>query len=103
MTSPRRRRTDKRRRARRQKGLVLIIILLLLFVMLLGAAVCYFVFIQPNNARVTGGQREAAALQGSLNRMTEEEIQEALNNIVDEGMFRISIASNIICTNTCIF
>ncbi|MBQ7895393.1 MAG: hypothetical protein IJ364_02410 [Oscillospiraceae bacterium] len=73
------------------------IILLLLFVLLLGGVLCYFLVIKPNNDKgVKGGQRESAALQGSINVMSEEEIQEALNNIVEEGMFRISIASDII-------
>lgn len=81
------------------KWIVLLVVLLLVLVLLLGAVVVYFVAVQPNmqkSKQVTGGQREAAALQGSLNIMTEEEIQEALNNTVEEGMFRISIASNII-------
>ena len=77
--------------------LKVVIILLLVFVLLLGAILVYFLVIRPNADKgVKGGQREAEALQGSINVMTEEEIQEALNNIVDEGMFRISIASNII-------
>ena len=74
-----------------------IIILLLIFVLLLGALLVYFLVIRPNADKgVKGGQREAEALQGSINVMTEEEIQNALNNIVEEGMFRISIASDII-------
>lgn len=86
-----------KKRKNTNKWIVLLIILLLLLVLLLGAVVFYFVAVQPTmQKKVTGGQREAAALQGSLNIMTEEEIQEALNNTVEEGMFRISIASNII-------
>jgi len=74
-----------------------VIILLLIFVLLLAAILVYFLVIRPNADKgVKGGQREAEALQGSINVMSEEEIQEALNNIVDEGMFRISIASDII-------
>lgn len=73
------------------------VILLLVFVLLLGALVCWFLILKPNAEKeVKGGQREAEALQGSIHHMTEEEIQEALNNIVEEGMFRISIASDII-------
>lgn len=86
-----------KKRKNTNKWIVLLIILLLLLILLLGAVVFYFVAVQPTmQKQVTGGQREAAALQGSLNIMTEEEIQEALNNTVEEGMFRISIASNII-------
>ena len=74
-----------------------VIALLLVFVLLLGGALCWFLIIKPNMEKgVKGGQREADALQGSINHMTEEEIQKALNDIVDEGMFRISIASDII-------
>ena len=80
-----------------KKLIVLIVILILLFMLLLGGVLVYFLVIQPAQGKeVRGGQREAEALKGSLNVMTEEEIQEALNNIVEEGMFRISIASNII-------
>ena len=75
----------------------LMILLILLFTLLLGGVLVYFLVLKPNADReVKGGQREAAALQGSIQRMTDEEIQEALNNIVEEGMFRISIASDII-------
>lgn len=91
-----RRRVNKRRKKNNRKWTTLLILLLLLLIMLLGAALTYFVFIQPYQQKAVGGKREAAALQGSLNVMTDEEIQEALNNIVEEGMFRISIASNII-------
>lgn len=71
--------------------------LLLIFVLLLGGLVCWFVFFKPETDKsVKGGEREAAALEGSIQRMSEEEIQKALNDIVDEGMFRISIASDII-------
>ena len=74
-----------------------VIALLLVFILLLGGLLIYFLVIRPNADKgVKGGQREAEALKGSINVMTEEEIQDALNNIVDEGMFRISIASNII-------
>ena len=90
-----------RRRPQRKdntkKLIVLIVVLILLFMLLLGGVLAYFLVIQPAQGKqVKGGQREAEALKGSLKVMTEEEIQEALNNIVEEGMFRISIASNII-------
>ena len=74
-----------------------VIALLLVFVLLLGGALCWFLIIKPNMDReIKGGQREADALKGSIEQMSEEEIQQALNDIVDEGMFRISIASDII-------
>ena len=81
-----------------------VIALLLVFVLLMGGALCWFLIIKPNMDKgVKGGQREAEALQGSINHMTEEEIQQALNDIVEEGMFRISIASDIIAIETDIF
>lgn len=87
----------RRRNNSNKKLIIIIVILILMFVLLLGGVLVYFLVIQPNQGKqVKGGQREAEALKGSLTVMTEAEIQEALNNIVEEGMFRISIASNII-------
>lgn len=80
------------------KKLIAVMIELIVLFMLLGGVLYYFMVLQPQmlaNREVTGGKREAEALQGSVNVMTEEEIQEALNNIVEEGMIRISITSNI--------
>ena len=79
------------------KTLLAVLIALLLVMLLLGGALLYFLVLRPEKSReVKGGQREASALQGSIHQMTEEEIQQALNNIVEEGMFRISIASDIL-------
>ena len=79
------------------KLIIVLIALMLVFLLLLGGVLYYFLVFQPaQKGKVVGGQREADALKGSINMMTDEEIQEALNNIVDEGMFRISIASNIV-------
>lgn len=80
-----------------EKLLKTVIALLLVFVLLMASALCWFLLIRPKmDKSIKGGQREADALQGSISQMTEEEIQQALNDIVDEGMFRISIASDII-------
>lgn len=80
-----------------KKTVTVLIILLVILVLLAGGLLYYFLAIKPaQKPQVKGGQREAAALQGSLNQMTEEEIKQALDNIVEEGAFRISIASNII-------
>ena len=80
------------------RGLIIaIIVLVLLFVLLLGGVLYYFLIYSPNKPNpVVGGQREAAALKGSIKVMTDEEIQAELNRIVEEGMFRISIASTIV-------
>lgn len=89
----------RKKKQNSSKGLIIaIIILVLVFMLLMGGVLYYFLVLQPAQRaekKVVGGQREAAALQGSLEVKTEEEIQEELNNIVDEGMFRISIASTI--------
>lgn len=41
-------------------------------------------------------QFDTEAMAGRINRMSEEEIQEELNRVVEEGMFNISISSAII-------
>ena len=89
---------NMRRRKKSNKGLFIALLVLVMVLMMLLCGVLYYVWVyQPAQREKTrGGQREAEALQGSINLMTEEEIQQALNNIVEEGMFRISIASNII-------
>lgn len=83
---------------KKNRTVIVLLILILLAVCLTAAAGWYFLIYQPDHAKknVVGGQREAAALQGSIDQMTEEEIQQALDNIVEEGMFRITIASDII-------
>ena len=84
-----------------KKLLILILILLLIFALLMGGVLYYFMVYQPaQRKKAIGGQREASALQGALEIMTDEEIEEALNNIIEEGMFRISIASEIITTES---
>lgn len=83
------------------KGRALALMALILIALLLTGAMCWYSFIyRPAQERlgVQGGKREAAALKGSIHQMTEEEIQEALDHIIEEGMFRISIASHIIVT-----
>lgn len=42
---------------------------------------------------------DTAALQGRIKVMTDAEILEELNRVVEEGMFNISIASNIVFAN----
>jgi len=90
-------RAKKKQQEKNNRALLVIILVLLICFVLLSGLLFYFLYWQPSHQKqARGGQREAAALQGSLNIMTEAEIQEALNSIVEEGMFRISIASNII-------
>jgi len=85
---------EKKENNRLLKTLLLLLLALLL---LLGGVLVYFLWLRPDaRAEAQGGKREAAALQGTIDHLTDEEIQAALNDIVDEGMFRISIASDII-------
>jgi len=89
---------SRKYKRRSNKGLFIALLVLVMVLLMLLCGVLYYIWIyQPaERERTRGGEREAEALMGSINLMTEEEIQEALNNIVEEGMFRISIASNII-------
>lgn len=77
--------------SRKRTQIILFSVLLLLLLAGVAAFLLY-----PRGETVKGGQREADALQGSLQKMTDAEIQKAMNNIVDQGMFRISIASDIV-------
>ena len=95
MATRRKTRSAKRRQRRRTLTTILIILLLLLMT-LLGGLLYYLVVYLPEQNAVVGGKREAAALQGTLQVLTEEEIQAELNRVVEEGMFRISIASTIV-------
>lgn len=92
-------RTGNEKKKRKKGSSVNVLLVFIIIALLLaGAAGYYYLVYKPANApkEVVGGKREADALKGSINLMTEEEIQEALNQIVEEGMFRISIASSII-------
>ena len=88
----------KRQTVGKSRAATILLALILVAVLLIGAAGYYFLVYRPTQRRsgVAGGLREAAALQGSINQMTDEEIQAALDSIIEEGMFRISIASDII-------
>lgn len=90
------RRRSRRRRNQNRKILKVVVVVSLLLVLLVGGMLLYYFVIKPAQNPVVGGKREAEALRGSLKTMTEEEIQAQLDQIVDEGMFRISIASTIV-------
>ena len=83
-----------------KKLIIIVIVLLILFMLLMGGALYYFVFLRNAEPEkpVTGGQREAAAIQGSLKVLSEEELEAELAKTIEEGMFRISIASRIVAT-----
>ena len=66
---------------------------LLALLLLIGFCLWFFVL------RDTGYERyefDTEAMAGRIRTMTEEEIQEELNRVVEEGMFNISIASSIV-------
>lgn len=90
--------TSKCKKARENRATAVLLALILVAVLLIGAAGYYFLVDRParRQSGAMGGVREAAALQGSLQNMSEEEIQAALDSIIEEGMFRISIASDIV-------
>lgn len=91
--------TDNGENKKNKSSSVNVLLILIIVALLLGGAAGYYYLIyKPNHAvkTVVGGKREADAIQGSIQMMTEEEIREALNHMVEEGMFRISIASTIL-------
>lgn len=92
------RNADERAAKGRRMVAVAALIALVLAALALAAAGYYFLIYRPAHANpgATGGQRELAALGDRMERMSEEEIERALDEIIEEGMFRISIASQIV-------
>ena len=76
---------------RRMVWIVLIIVVLLAVV---GTLV--YIIIDQNNKGYDKYVFDTAAMEGRIKMMTEAEIQEELNRVVEEGMFNISIASAIV-------
>lgn len=73
--------------------IILLSILLLLTVIATGAAL----LVQHSSQReYEQYQFDTDAMLGRIQTMTEEEIQQELNRVVEEGMFNISIASAIV-------
>ena len=83
------------RRARQRKRTLKIIAVYLILLLVLAAAFFVWVFLdtEPEYDRY---QFDTAAMEGRIQTMTEEEIQQELNRVVEEGMFNISIASSIV-------
>lgn len=79
-----------------KRMLALMLALLTVFALLLGGVLYYFLAVAPAKKEVVGGKREAAALQGTMRQLSDEEIKAELNKIIEEGMFRISIAATIV-------
>ncbi|MBE5803141.1 MAG: hypothetical protein E7316_01345 [Clostridiales bacterium] len=94
---PRERRADKRSRKKKTQ-LILVIALALILI----AAIVTGVLLLLNDksdAEYERYQFDTDAIAGRIQRMSEEEIQQELNRVVEEGMFNISIASAIVFTS----
>ena len=89
---PRKPGKKKKKKKNKNRWLILIIIILLLLLIALGVIV-YKVNERREFERYVF---DTEAIEGRIQTMTEEEIQEELNRVVDEGMFNISIASSIV-------
>ena len=75
------------------KNKTMLIVLAVLLLCAIGFGLWFFLL------RDTGYERyefDTDAMAGRIQTMTEEEIQEELNRVVEEGMFNISIASAIV-------
>ncbi len=74
-----------------KRSVILVLILLLIVAIAFGVWYLFF--------RHTGFERykfDTEAMEGRLQQMTDEEIQQELNRVVEDGMFNISIASSIV-------
>jgi len=91
-------RTSSRRaqRARRQKKrtVVIILIAVLLLLMIAGGILLLLQHRQP--AGYERYQFDTDAIAGRIQMMSEDQIQQELDRLVEEGMFNISIASAIV-------
>ncbi len=81
---------------KKKKPLILVIILLAAVITLL-----IMLLVRQNKPQevIAPGMRDAGALIGQIDGKTDEEIQAELDRIVDEGMFNISINTDIAMKN----
>ena len=80
-----------------KKRWVLIAVCIAVAVLLALAAVGAYQYLESiRNAGYERYQFDTDAMEGRIQKMTEEEIQAELNRVVEEGMFNISIASAIV-------
>lgn len=79
---------------KRKRRLILLIVLILAVLAAAGGTAWYF--LAKNANRYERYQFDTAAIEGRIQHMTEEEIRQELNRIIEEGMFNISIASAIV-------
>ena len=81
------------KRTTKKKSILLPVIIAICLIMAVLAAVWFFVLRDQGYERY---EFDTDAIAGRIQTMTEEEIQEELNRVVEEGMFNISIASAIV-------
>lgn len=86
------RRARERKRKRRR---LLIGIVLALLLLAIGTGTVLFAHYQ-SQPKFERYQFDTSAMLGRIQNMTEQEIQQELNRVVEEGMFNISIASSIV-------
>lgn len=82
---------QKQKMKKSHKALILLAVLLL--ALLIGLAVFLVIDLNRDYERY---EFDTDAMAGRIQMMTEEEIQQELNRVVEEGMFNISIASSIV-------
>lgn len=75
------------------KKLIILVLILFLLAVAIGFCIWYGFF---RDTEYKQYKFDTAAMEGRLEQMTDEEIQEELNRVVSEGMFNISIASSIV-------
>ena len=80
----------------RKKHVWLVVVIVALVVVLAAAGGYWSWYSHQDRSAYEQYQFDTEAMAGRINRMTEAEIQEELNRVVEEGMFNISIASAII-------
>ena len=86
--------TRMRPKEKKSKKWIGIVILLILAAL---AAVFALKYCAPDTR--TKGDRDLDAMLGQMPGRTQKDYQDVLNKVVEEGMFNISINSNVWCTN----
>ena len=86
----------KKRKKRKKKSALKPILIVILIAVLIGAGIYVWNAFFREKDEYERYQFDTEAMEGRIAQMTEEEIQEELNRVVEEGMFNISIASSIV-------
>ncbi|MDR1764604.1 MAG: hypothetical protein LBR77_00615 [Lachnospiraceae bacterium] len=89
----------KRRKKKKKKWLLILLILLLLLLLGAGGAFIWFLN-QPKVDKTTQYWFDKLAQDGTLEGKTPEDIQAILDQVVEEGMFNVSINSQVIFLNS---